>query len=94
MEQLIRERVTKRCRKDYYCEATEWAFVGCGLRDFNGMGLSISEWRALIEAKNSNGKISKGEPLLRQTLVDNGELRTFVAKPEIHAICVKYNLYP
>jgi hypothetical protein len=57
------------------------------------MGATIAEYRTIIAALRLNGMILKGEMHEYVTLDDNGAILSIRHKPEIHAICEKYNLY-
>ena len=96
MAYLIQEK-RQKARKDYNCDAS--LFISGGyeqnLRDLTGVGLNFSEWRCLINARNKEYKIKKGEQYLNQTIKDDsGDLRTFRCIEGVHKICVKFDLYP
>ena len=76
-------------RKPHYCDACDWL---CNY-GWNGMGLSFSEMRDVAKAKANKWHIVKGQKYLRQNNVQDGELRTFKAIPEIHAICLAHDYY-
>jgi hypothetical protein len=76
-------------RKEHDCGACEW-LLAYGV---NGMGYSFSELREVVKAKRNNWKIMKGQKYVRQTNTFEGQLYTFKVIPEIHNICLKYNLY-
>ena len=94
MVELIAE-LRPKARKDHDCHACEFlnGYYDFGLKDLVGIGLSFSEWRQIIKAKNNKWKIKKGDIYLRQT-VRYDEISTFKAIPEIHEICIKHDLYP
>lgn len=75
--------------KDYDCQACEWLLN----RGVNGYGHSIAELRIIAKAKKYNYKIKKGEKYLRQRLIFEGQFYTFVARPEIHKICLEHEIY-
>jgi len=52
-----------------------------------------TEKRAIIKARRNNWKIQPGQRYIRQAVVWEGRLGTFKAIPEMHDICVKYDLY-
>lgn len=55
--------------------------------------LTFSEKRAYITAKINRGMIQPGETYISQFIVDGGDSWTWRAKPELHAICLKYDFY-
>ena len=79
-----------KARKDYNCMACEW---------FNNSGyiaeeeLTKEELAAYKKAEDSNFEIKKGEEYIRQNNKYDGEIYTFRAIPEMHEICIKYDLY-
>jgi hypothetical protein len=91
---LIRERITKKARKEYYCMACMLIREVVGIPNVLEMPLERSEIESLIQAGLNHFQIKVGEPVLRKTFVDNGKIKSFTAIPEVHAICIKYNLYP
>tara|TARA_R110000764_G_scaffold146819_1_gene234604 strand:- start:3658 stop:3930 length:273 start_codon:yes stop_codon:yes gene_type:complete len=76
-------------RKEHNCDASDW-ILSAGI---DGVGFSISEKRALVKARRNKWKISKGQKYIRQGNIQDGELYTFKAIPELHSICLKCNLY-
>ena len=80
MADLIQE-LRPKARKDYICEASVWINELGDLRDYT---FTFSEWRAVINARDNNFDIKKGDIYIRQCISDGGELRTFKAIPEIH----------
>lgn len=85
----------KKVKKDHYCNACDW------LRNGDGLGMirngeiktTISERRAIVKAKNNNWKVKKGERAIYFVGVYNGDFYYCHCIPEIHNICVKYDLY-
>jgi hypothetical protein len=47
----------------------------------------------LATAKANRYKIQKGQKYIRQCNANDGRLETFIAIPEVHAICMKYQVY-
>lgn len=89
---VIAEDHIKKARKDHRCSACE--FMRENLSEIGSGRIAFSELRAVARAKKSNYKILKGEPYIRQRNVLDGDIYTFKAIPEIHDICLKYELYP
>ena len=55
---------------------------------------TFSELRSIVNARNSGQRILPGERYLRSAVVNGyGDFFDFKARPEIHQICLKYNLY-
>ena len=88
MSDLIHEE-NRRARKTYDCMAYEW-LENCL---FDCDGLTFTERRALVTANRERGKILPGMEYVRQALRDGGDIYTFRARPELHAICVKLDMY-
>ncbi len=79
-----------KARKDYSCIACDFLFAV----DFpTELGLTFSEKRAVVKARQRKYKILKGEKYIRQFNTDGSYTWTFRAIPEIHSICIKHELY-
>ena len=77
-------------RNDYYCMAS--LFIrDCGRPDYFDC---IKDYRDYIKAKENGFKIKKGDKYLYQANVAYGDFYTFKAIPDMHRICLKYDLYP
>ena len=83
---------TPIARKEHLCNAS-WFFCDYDINIIRGAKYSFSEWRAIIKARNNNWKIQKGQKYLNQRNVQEGQIYTFKAIPEIHDLCVKHDLY-
>lgn len=77
-------------RKDHLCDACEW--FKYDIDNLYGE-LTFSEWRTIVKAKHNDWKVKKGQKYIKQANIQDGEIRTFKAIPEIHAICIKHDLY-
>jgi hypothetical protein len=88
---LIAEQMVKSSRKDYQCQAAYWLHE-CGLNNLPKM--NFSEYREIIKAKRQSWKVLKGQSYTKQFIVDGGQSWTFRAIPELHKICLKYEIYP
>tara|TARA_R110000744_G_scaffold306152_7_gene414482 strand:+ start:688 stop:966 length:279 start_codon:yes stop_codon:yes gene_type:complete len=73
------------------CMASDFIRESGNLR---GLPFTFSEWRAVLNARDNNWKIVKGQTYIRQNVAFEGTVYTFKAIPEIHAICIKYDFYP
>lgn len=89
MTQLISQKEPK-ARKNYNCMASEF-IRNCG--NLRGLTFTFSEWRAIISARNNNWEVKKGEIYIRQYCEYEGRTYSFIAIPEIHKICIKYDYY-
>ncbi len=83
----VRQRTA---RKKHRCNACLYLFYS----DHRNLGATISEYRAIINALRCNGTIVKGEKYEAVTVEHMGEIVQIQHKPEIDAICQKYDLYP
>jgi len=76
-------------KKQYNCQAYEWISNVCD--SFEDM--TFSERKHIVIARKNKGNILKGQRYLYQVQVDS-KIITFRAIPELHEICLKYNIYP
>ncbi len=88
MIELLSESNPK-ARKDDNCMACDW-IINTDLQD---IPLTFADLRLIVKAGRSGWKIRKGDMYLKQPVKFEGEIRTFRAIPEIHDICIKYDLY-
>ena len=87
--EVIKE-TNPKARKNHDCDACNWL-----LRDgYTGMGYTRPELREISKARANKWQIVKGQNYIKCTYKDGGEIATFKGIPEIHEICLKYNLYP
>ena len=75
-------------RKDYRCQASDWINSGYCELDFDP-----EDWQAIMKAKGEGWKILKGTNYLKVKGKWEGEFCVFRARPELDAICHKYDLY-
>jgi len=75
-------------KKDHQCDACIWLSEG-GLP----FGITISEMKMFIKARRDKFKIKKGMKYIKQANLFGGEFCCFKARPEIHEICLKYDIY-
>ena len=79
---------TPMAKKDYSCDACVWLFES----DYR-YGLTISEYRSIIKAQRNGCRIKAGSKYIYQCGKYEGDFYVFRAIPEIHAICLKYDMY-
>lgn len=77
-------------RKEHECHASLFITEGGRPDYFN----CITDYRTYIKARNNRFKILEGQKYIRQNNVSDGDFYVFKAIPEMHKICVKYDLYP
>lgn len=93
MVEVIKDS-TPTARKFYDCDACLFITEGVSLNEFAGhYKLTFAEKRALIRAKWGRFQIYPGEKYIKQVNKQDGEVYTFRAIPEIHAINCKYGVY-
>ena len=79
---------TPVARKDHDCMASEW-FLNSDVFDY----LTFSEKKIVVRQKRNGWKIRKGQQYIRQFNKGCGDVWVFKAIPEIHELCLKYDLY-
>lgn len=77
-------------RKNYTCNACDFLFA---LDYPSELGLTFTEKREVVKARQKGYEILKGERYVRQFNKDGEHTWTFRAIPAIHDICVKHDLY-
>ena len=85
--QVLSEQ-TPIAKKQHTCNACEFINESWGDAYF-----TISELRLIVSARRNGYKIVKGQRYIKQNNVCDGEFYTFKAIPEMHDICLKYDLY-
>lgn len=78
-----------RAAKNHRCMASDFILAN----SINGYGYSFAELRVIAKAKKSKFRILKGEKYLNQRNKCDGDIYTFRAIPEMHAICLAHDLY-
>ena len=74
-------------RKTYFCDACEW------VAQLQERDVTPEEWATILKARAEKCKILPKTKYVRQQFADSGEIRTYRARPEIHAIALKYDLF-
>ncbi|EMM7672374.1 hypothetical protein RIM32_001007 [Pseudomonas aeruginosa] len=87
--QLLRDEL-RTARKHYQCDAYYW-FDRAG---FGRQDVDADDWLIVEAVRSDRGKILPSTKYIYQVRVDGGEFWIFRARPEIDAICRKYDLYP
>jgi len=87
-------QVTPIARKDHWCDASLWFREGLLGYYPSCTGLTFGELREVVIARQEGWKILKGQRYIKQAVSDGGTLYTFKARPTIHQICIKYDIYP
>ncbi|KZX78272.1 hypothetical protein A3715_10415 [Oleiphilus sp. HI0009] len=82
------EQTEPVARKDYRCDATGYLY-----EVINEGYFSFSDYRLIVKAKRDRWKIKKGQKYIKVVGKWDGEFCTFRARPEMHALCEKHNLY-
>lgn len=88
--EVIRE-TTPKAGKEYDCEACLWIINSSSISD--DYPFTFGEKRLLVRARRERWRIQSGQVYLRQVNKFDGDLLTFRARPEIHALCLKYHVY-
>ena len=76
-------------RKEYLCRAFEW--LDC--MGVHPDDVEPEEWALIEKARKDGGKILPGMKYIKVTGKWDGEWSTFRARPELNAICHKYDIY-
>jgi hypothetical protein len=92
MIETIRPARMVKARKHHTCMASEWLVNSCdhpfALEDF-----SFTERRQIVIARRQHWRILPGQVHHVSVLKQDGEIYTFRAIPDIHAICLNHDLY-
>lgn len=86
---ILKEKIIKKTRKVHYCNAWEWISNS----DVYNIKMTPDERYSIIKAKKNNGKIEIGSSSLYQVGKYNGEFFYCHCIPELHEICLKYDIY-
>lgn len=80
---------TPVARKEHGCDACDFIIEALGAVEF-----SISDMRKIVVARRNRWKIQPGQRYIRQFNTDGMDAWTFKAIPEMHELCIEYDLYP
>lgn len=88
MADLLRESKPV-ARKNYHCDACEY------VRESMNQGFfTFAEYRQIVKAKRQDWSIKSGQQYIKQVQVDQGDIITYRAIPEMDTLCHKYDLFP
>ena len=86
---LLRDEIRK-ARKTYPCGAWHWFSQSC----YGPQDVDTEDWK-VVELVIADGcKIKPGMDHIYQVSVDGDGFGEFRARQDMHAICLKYDLYP
>jgi len=89
----LRTVIVKKTRKEHECNASIWLSEQlCEIRS-GWVHLTFTEWRAVIRMMRNHWKIPKGSTCEYFVGIYDGDFFATYNDPEIHRICVKYELY-
>lgn len=91
MSYQVGETTYPTAKKIHDCDASLWIVNGDLHETFRCC--TWEEKKDIIRAKRNGWKIQPGQKYLRQAVVFEGRMSTFKAIPEMHDICVKYDIY-
>lgn len=91
----IKSITIKKTKKPHYCNACLWLFDSAFYSDLIGGYEKVTdkEMKAINFAKECKGIIPTGSEAYYDVGIFDGEFFTSYSFPEIHKICMKYNLY-
>ncbi|OUV22918.1 MAG: hypothetical protein CBC55_02445 [Gammaproteobacteria bacterium TMED95] len=87
MSWSLRTESKPRARKAYECDACEW-LINVGTDDLSDDELTLYE-----QAKNESFSIQPGQTYVKVEGIWDGEFTVFRARLEMHALCIKHNIY-
>ena len=87
MSWSLRTESKPRARKAYDCDACEW-LINVGTDDLSDDELTLYE-----QAKNESFSIQPGQTYVKVEGIWDGEFTVFRARLEMHALCIKHNIY-
>lgn len=95
MSEILKEVKIKQVRKDHACNSCLW-LDGIGSTPesiFSQLTLTNSEKQSIIKAHENKWKVKKGDPAIYCVGITDGDFGAWYSIPEIHDICIKYDLY-
>lgn len=88
MSRVIR-REERTARKSHICDACIWfSNSNLGAHD-----LDPEDWNIAEAAMNDGGLIIPGTRYIHEVGIYYGEMYTFKGRLDMHAICLKYDIY-
>lgn len=92
--ETLKDILIKKTRKDHYCNSSIWISENLSLIKSGEIQLPISQRRKIIQMKNNNWKILKGNRCRYYVQIDGGEFYSGYYDDEMHKICIENDLYP
>lgn len=77
-------------RKSYPCDASIWIYETQAWQDYD---FTYAELRIIAKMRRNGWRILKGQRYIKQVSVLDGKLIVWRGLPEIHQICLKYDIY-
>ncbi|MCY1448339.1 hypothetical protein D9M71_649990 [compost metagenome] len=89
MSEVIRSEIRKAI-KDHSCNACYWFERS----NFGENDLLAEDWTTVQQSRKDGGRIVSGTKYIYQVHRDCGEIVEVKVRQDMHAICLKYDLYP
>lgn len=86
---LLKEKIIKKTKKVHYCNAWNWIKNS----DVSEIKMTFKEQISIAKAKKKNGRIEIGSSCLYSVGVWDGDFFACYSIPELHEICIKYEIY-
>jgi len=95
MSEILKELKIKSVRKDHECNACLWLDgIGSTAESIiNELDLTEDEKYSIRKAEVNRWKVKKGEPAIYSVGITDGDFNAWYSIPEIHEICLKYEIY-
>lgn len=88
MSRVIK-REERTARKHHWCNAWEWFSNS----NFGKVDLSPEDWAVVERVMADSGRILPGTRYIHEVGIYYGEIYTFKGRLDMHAICLKYDIY-
>jgi len=95
MDIILKEIKIKHVSKDHECNSCLWLY-GIGITPesiFNQIDFNEDEKQSIINAHANRWKVKKGEPAIYCVGISDSDFGAWYSIPEIHEICLKYDIY-
>jgi len=81
-------------RKEYECQSYRFINLSFGLRHLGeDIGMYLTDYRTIANAKKEGGKIKKGTQYMLQTFVYGGEIHTYRSRFDIFDLREEYDIW-